>query len=129
MFGKSKIRAEFEKAFKENDEKRMQSMLAENPWLLAEWESKMDGTSSGDQKVVLAALGVMEDEINGPVPVDELSFCLRVDFKLKKDDTAINGVLSESETLGYCRKAQSGWQLTPEGGKICDNYLNSHATN
>jgi hypothetical protein len=127
MFGKSKIRKDFEDAFKRNDEKTMQAMLGENPWLLAEWESRMDGSSSGEQQVILAALGVMEDEIGGPVPMDELSFSLRVDFKAKKDDAAISRILGEAESLGYCKRVQNGYQLTPQGAQICDNYLNSHA--
>lgn len=127
MFGKSKVRAEFENAFKAGDEANMQKMLADNPWLLAEWEAKMEGGASGDQQLVLAALGVMTDELSGPAPVDEISFCLRVDFKKKMDDPTINKIITEAESLGYCRKGQGGWELTPEGGKICDNYLNSHA--
>jgi hypothetical protein len=127
MFGKSKVRAEFENAFKSGNEAAMQKMLAENPWLLSEWEAKMEGGASGDQQIVLAALGVMSDELSGPAPVDEISFSLRVDFKKKIDDGSINSILSEAESLGYCRRGQAGWELTPEGAKICDNFLNSHA--
>jgi hypothetical protein len=127
MFGKSKARGEFEAAFKAGNEALMQKILGENPWLLAEWESKMDGSTSGVQQVVMAALGVMEDEIQGPVPIDEISFSLRVDFKTKKDDAEISRILTESESLGLCKKIQNGYQLTPQGGKICDVYLNSHA--
>jgi hypothetical protein len=127
MFGKSKIRKDFEDAFASQDDTTMQKLLAENPWLLAEWESKMDGNVSGDQQIILAALGVMEDELGAAVPNDEISFSLRVDFKAKKDESEIEKVLTDAEGLGYCKKAQGGWQLTPEGGKICDVYLNSHA--
>lgn len=127
MFQKSKIRQDFEQAYKENNEAVMQKLLAENPWLLAEWESKMDGSSTPDQQVILAAVGVMEDELGNAVPLDEILFSLRVDFKLKKDDAQVTKVLQEAESVGYCKKVQSGWQLTPQGGKICDTYLNSHA--
>jgi hypothetical protein len=127
MFGKSKIRAEFENAFKAGDEATIQKMLADNPWLLAEWEAKMEGGGSADQQLVLAALGVMTDEISGPAPVDDISYCIRVDFKKKLDDGQINSLLAEAETLGYCHRAAGGWELTPEGAKVCDNYLNSHA--
>jgi hypothetical protein len=127
MFGKSKIRKDFEDAFKSGNEAIMQQLLKENPWLVSEWESKMNGSSSGDQAQILAALGVMEDELCNPVPLDEISFCLRVDFKTKKDENQILSLLSEAETLGYCKKVQNSWSLTPQGGKIADNYLNSHA--
>ncbi len=127
MFGNSKVRKDFEKAFADQDDATMQKLLAENPWLLAEWESKMDGNASADHQVVLAALGVMEDELGTAVPTDEISFSLRVDFKAKKEDSEIGQLLSEAEGLGYCKKVQGGWQLTPEGGKVCDSYLNAHA--
>ncbi len=82
------------------------------------------------QKEVLAALGVMEDELVGPVPIDELSYCLRVDFGIQKEEAKILEILTESETLGLCKKAAGGgWTLTPEGGKFCDNYLNMHLGN
>ena len=127
MFGKSKIRSDFENAFKAGDEQTMQKLLAENNWLLSEWEAKMDGGASSEQQIVLAALGVMTDELSNPAPIDEISFSLRVDFKKKMDDSTILKHLTEAESLGYCRKSGTGWELTPEGGKICDNYLNSHA--
>ena len=127
MFGKSKIRAEFDNAFKSGDEARMQKLLGEHPWLLAEWEAKTEGGGSAEQQIILAALGVMGDELSGPAPVDEISYSLRVDFKKKMDDGTIISLLQEAQSVGYCRQVQGGWKLTPEGGKVADNYLNSHA--
>lgn len=126
MFGKSKVRKDFEDAYKAGNEALMNKLLGENPWLIDEWESRQDG-AQGDILLILAALGVMEDEIGGPAPLDEISFSLRVDFKKKLDDAQINALLAEGENMGYCRRAQNGWQLTAEGGKKADNYLNAHA--
>ena len=123
MFGKGKIRKEFENAYKTGNEDQMNQLIQDNPWLLDEWEAKTEGT---DNLMILAALGVMEDEIGGPAPMDEISFCLRVDFKTKMADGEIQQYLEESESLGYARQVQGGWQLTSEGGNKADSYLSSH---
>jgi len=129
MFKKKKIREEFDEIFKSGDEEKIKTMLAENPWLLEEWQGKMDTTIEG-QKEIIAALGVMEDELVGPVPIDELSYSLRVDFNIQKEEAEILNILAESETLGLVKKVQGGgWTLTVEGGKVCDNYLNTHIGN
>ncbi len=99
-------------------------MLQEHPWLLEEWQGRMDESMSGQQEVI-AALGIMEDELVGPVPIDEISYCLRVDLKLNKTEEEIVSNLTEARDLGYCKQAGQGWTLTVEGGKICDHYLNT----
>lgn len=125
MFKKSKVRKDFDDAFRANDEATMQKLLGENKWLLDEWNNKMNNSHS-EQSLVIAALGVMEDEFAAPVPVDEIGFCLRYDFKLKKEADEITQILNDAEALGYCKRTKNGWALTPEGGQICDDYLNSH---
>jgi hypothetical protein len=77
-------------------------------------------------EMILAALGVMADELSRPVPVNEIGFCIRVDFKKKLDDMQINKILLDAEKRHYCQRNGISWELTPEGGKICDDYLNSH---
>ncbi|MHA1821898.1 MAG: hypothetical protein ACTSU2_00285 [Promethearchaeota archaeon] len=126
MFKKKKIRDEFEEYFKAGNEEMIKKMLNENPWLLEEWQGKMDENVS-EQSLVIAALGVMADENSGePVSLNDIIFSLRVDFKQKKDDQRVLELLNDAETLGYCKKVNGGWLLTPEGERICDNYLNTH---
>ncbi|MBD3352206.1 MAG: hypothetical protein GF364_12025 [Candidatus Lokiarchaeota archaeon] len=126
MFKKKKIREEFEDYFKSGNETMIKKMLDENPWLLNEWQGKMDENVS-EQSLIVSALGVMIDENGGdPVPIDDVLFSLRVDFKTKKDDDTVKQMLNDAETLGYCKPTQGGWLLTPEGERICDDYLNSH---
>jgi hypothetical protein len=127
MFKKSKIRKDFEDAFRANDEATMQNLLAENKWLLDEWNQKLNNSHS-EQSLMLAALGVMEDEFANPVPVDEIAFCLRYDFKVKKETDEIIQALNDAEALGLCKKIKNTWSLTPEGAQICDDYLDSHYT-
>ncbi|MHA1340736.1 MAG: hypothetical protein ACTSRZ_11515 [Promethearchaeota archaeon] len=126
MFKKKKIREEFEQYFKEGNEAMIKKMLDENPWLLTEWQRNMD-ENFAEQSLILAALGVMCDENGGdPVSVDDILYSLRVDFKVKKEETDVKRLLDDAETLGYCKIVQGKWILTPEGETICDNYLNSH---
>ncbi|GAB4331319.1 MAG: hypothetical protein Kow0069_38950 [Promethearchaeota archaeon] len=124
MAKKKKIRMEFDKYFREGDEERMKAMLQEHPWLLEEWQSRMDDTME-NQREVIAALGVMEDELVGPVPVDEIAYCLRVDFQVTKSEEEILEILREAADLGYVKQLGQGWGLTVEGGKLCDNFLNT----
>ena len=117
MFKKSKIRKDFEDAFRANDEATMQNLLAENKWLLDEWNQKLNNSHS-EQSLMLAALGVMEDEFANPVPVDEIAFCLRYDFKVKKETDEIIQALNDAEALGLCKKIKNTWSLTPEAANL-----------
>jgi len=123
MVKKKKIREEFERIFKSGNEKEIKKMLEKNSWLLDEMTSEMD-EKMGIQDQVIAALGVMEDELARSVPIDEVSFCLKVDFNIDEPEEQIREVLFNVEKLGLVKKDANGWRLTNEGGKICDNFLN-----
>ncbi len=125
MFKKKKVREDFDQIYKSGNEEQIKKMLDENPWLLEEVSQDMDQVM-GDQKQIIAALGVMEDELGGPVPNDEIVFSLRVDFNIRKTDAEIATVLKDIEGLGLAKKEGNGWILTNEGGRVCDNYLNKH---
>ena len=101
----------------------LKKMLEKNSWLLDEMTSEMD-EKMGIQDQVIAALGVMEDELARSVPIDEISFCLKVDFNINESEEQIHEVLFNVEKLGLVKKDTNGWRLTNEGGKICDNFLN-----
>ena len=103
-------------------------MLDEHPWLLDEVSSEMDGIMM-DQRQVIAALGVMEDELGAAVPVDEVVFSLRVDFSIRKTEEEINILLNGIENLGLVKREFNGWVLTSEGGRVCDDYLNRNLEN
>lgn len=123
MFKKKKIREEFDAVFKSGDEDAIKRMLDEHPWLLEQVSQEMDDTMT-EQQDVIAALGVMEDELGGAVPVDEIVFSLRVDFGIQKDEMEVQETLSNVENLGLVKRESHGWVLTTEGGRVCDEYLN-----
>jgi hypothetical protein len=120
---KKKIREEFEKVFKKGDEKAIKKLLDKNPWLQDELSSSMD-QGMEEQNQIIAALGVMEDELGGAVPIDEIVFSLRVDFNIRKGETEVLDILRSVENLSLVRRDSNGWALTSEGGKICDEFLN-----
>lgn len=122
---KKKIREEFDAAFKKGDEKAIKKMLAKNPWLLDEVSNTMDAGMT-EQNQILAALGVMEDERGGAVPLDEIIFSLRVDFNIRKGEGEVHDILRNIESLNLVKRESNGWTLTNEGGKICDEYLNKN---
>jgi hypothetical protein len=78
------------------------------------------------QNQVIAALGVMEDELGGAVPIDEIVFSLRVDFNIRKTEDEVLSILTSVEKLNLVKRDANGWSLTTEGGKICDEYLNKN---
>ncbi|MGQ4873167.1 MAG: hypothetical protein ACP6IY_03750 [Promethearchaeia archaeon] len=128
MFKKKKIREEFDYIFKTGDEEAIKRMLDEHPWLLEEVSHEMDEIMT-EQRQVVAALGVMEDELGGPVPIDEIVFSLRVDFGIRKTDEEVEDILNKVENLGLVKREGGGWILTTEGGRVCDDYLNRNLEN
>ncbi|MFX1316582.1 MAG: hypothetical protein ACFE9T_12015 [Promethearchaeota archaeon] len=125
MGKKKKIREEFDEIFKSGDERAIKKMLEKNPWLLDEVSQNLDAGMS-EQNQVIAALGVMGDELGGPVPIDEIVFSLRVDFNVRKAEAEVLEILKNIETLNLVKRESNGWSLTFEGGKICDDYLNKN---
>ncbi|MCK4480924.1 MAG: hypothetical protein KAV01_10385 [Candidatus Lokiarchaeota archaeon] len=122
---KKKVREEFDKLFKKGNEKAIKKMLDKNPWLLNEVSHTMDA-GMVEQSQIIAALGVMEDELGGPVPIDEIIFSLRVDFNIRKSEDEVHMILTSAENLNLVKRDANGWSLTNEGGRICDDYLNKN---
>ena len=128
MAKKKKIREEFDVIFKSGNEKAIKKMLDKYPWLLSEVSSEME-KDMGDQQQIVAALGVMEDELGGAVPVDEVVFSLKVDFNVRLDEEEVLEILKNVEELGLVKRDSDGWTLTREGGRICDEFLNKNLKN
>jgi len=123
MAKKKKIREEFDTIFASGNEKAIKEMLDKYPWLLDEVSNEMKG-NIGEQQQMIAALGVMEDELGGPVPLDEIIFSLRIDFNIRKTEEEVHEILSNTEELSLVKRGADGWTLTTEGGKVCDDFLN-----
>lgn len=128
MAKKKKIREQFDVIFKSGNEKAIKKMLDKYPWLLSEVSSEME-KDMGDQQQLVAALGVMEDELGGAVPVDEIAFSLKVDFGINLEEEEVLTILKKVEELGLVKRDTDGWKLTREGGRICDEFLNRNLRN
>lgn len=123
MAKKKKIREDFDKLFKSGNEKAIKKMLDKYPWLLDEVSTEMNGVME-EQQQILGALGIMEDELGNSVPIDEIVFCLNIDFNIRKTEDEVGKLLIEIENLGLVKRDPSGWALTDEGGRVCDDFLN-----
>ena len=77
-----------------------------------------------EQKQVIAALGVMEDDLGSAVSINDIESCLKNDFNIKKTQQEIEKTLKDVVSLNLIKKESSGWALTNEGERICDSYLN-----
>ncbi|MEJ2251592.1 MAG: hypothetical protein P8Y70_13125 [Candidatus Lokiarchaeota archaeon] len=128
MFKKRRIREEFEKIFESGDEKAIKKMLKEHPWLLEERTEQFDAKLKEQRKVV-AALGIMEDDLGGFVPISKIQHSLKIDFNITKSNEELLAILKETETLGLVKRQINGWTLTEEGGRVCDDYLNKELEN
>jgi len=117
MAKKKKIREDFDVIFASGNEKSIKKILDKYPWLLDEVSSEMKG-NIGEQQQMIAALGVMEDAL------DEIIFSLRIDFNIRKTEEEVHEILSSTEDLSLVKREVDGWSLTPEGGKVCDDFLN-----
>ncbi|TXT62351.1 MAG: hypothetical protein BAJALOKI3v1_610008 [Promethearchaeota archaeon] len=125
MFKKKKIREEFDEVFKAGDEGKIKEMLDENPWLLEEVSHEMNEVM-GEEQQIIAALGVMEDELGGTAPLNEIILSLKVDFEVNKSEDEVLSILENLLSLELVKKHSDGWSLTNEGARICDDYLNQN---
>ncbi len=127
MGKKRKIREEFDAIFRSGNEKKIKEMLDKFPWLLSEVSSEMDEIIV-EQGQVIAALGVMEDDLGGAVPIYEIAQCLKEDFNINKPEEIIKQILDEALNLNLVKIQPDGWALTSQGEKMCDIYLNKTVT-
>ncbi|MFX0141813.1 MAG: hypothetical protein ACFFDN_49710 [Candidatus Hodarchaeota archaeon] len=123
MGKKKKIREDFEEIFKTGDEKAIKMYLEKYPWLLNEVSSEMDEAML-EQHQIIAAIGIMEDELGGAVSLNDINRCLKEDLNIRKMEHDIQKILNNIEDLRLVEKKSNGWILTSEGERICDMYLN-----
>lgn len=125
MVKKSKIREDFEEVFKSGNQAIIKKYLEQYPWLLNEISNEMDETMT-IQHQIIAAMGVMEDELGEAVTIYDISDCLRDDFNKKYTEDQLQKILQDVENLNLVKKEPKGYILTSEGGRIADAYLNAN---
>ncbi len=125
MAKKKKIREEFSTIFKLGNEDAIKEMLDKYPWLLSEVSSEMD-SKMFEQNQIVAAIGVMEDELGGPASMDDIMLSLNADFNIRKSKEELQPLILNNEDLNLVKKEGTGWILTDEGGRVCDAFLNKN---
>ena len=125
MAKKKKIREEFSTIFKTGNEDAIKEMLDKYPWLLSEVSSEMDNRMF-EQNQIVAAIGVMEDELGGPASMDDIVLSLDADFNIRKSKEELQPLILNNEDLNLVKKEGNGWILTNEGGRVCDAFLNKN---
>ena len=125
MAKKKKIREEFSTIFKTGNEDAIKEMLDKYPWLLSEVSSEMDSRMF-EQNQIVAAIGVMEDELGGPASMDDIVLSLDADFNIHKSKEELQPLILNIEDLNLVKKEGNGWILTDEGGRVCDAFLNKN---
>ncbi len=125
MAKKKKIREEFSTRFKTGNEDAIKEMLDKYPWLLTEVSSEMDNRMS-EQNQIVAAIGVMEDELGGPASIDDIKLSLNADFNIQNTKEGIQDLILKIEDLNLVSREGNGWILTDEGGRVCDTFLNKN---
>lgn len=125
MAKKKKIREEFSTLFKTGNEDAIKEMLNKYPWLLSEVSSEMDNRMF-EQNQIVAAIGVMEDELGGPASMDDIILSLNADFNIRKNKEEIQDLILKIEDLNLVSREGNGWILTDEGGRVCDAFLNKN---
>ena len=125
MAKKKKIREEFSTIFKTGNEDAIKEMLDKYPWLLSEVSSEMDSRMF-EQNQIVAAIGVMEDELGGPASMDDIMLSLNADFNIRKSKEELQPLILNNEDLNLVKKEGNGWILTDEGGRVCDAFLNKN---
>jgi len=87
------------------------------------FNKKKTNQNSPIQSQILAALGVIEDDLGESVPIEEIAFSLRVDFKNKMNEAKVAQIILELEKGGFVKNNEQKYSLLPKGAKIADEYL------
>lgn len=123
MFKKRRIKKDYDTALAEGDNAKAEQLARENPWLQDYVSDDADGPDLNLRRAC-AAIGIMEDELNASVPLDEILYSMKMDFNVQISASELETIIMDLETKHYIKSEIGGYTLTIEGGKICDNYLN-----
>ena len=83
---------------------------------------------ASEMQLVLAAVGVIEDNLTAEAPIDDIIFSLRIDFQHRMKEIHLANLLAQASTSGYVEGNEQGWRLTPTGEEFVDNFLDMYQT-
>ena len=111
------------KALKTDEIEEINKLLYEFPDLLDDFSVlKLYEWLDLDQATI-AGVGIMEDEITGPVKAEDVIKSVIIDFRKNVSEIEIYSILDRLERQGYIQRRGIGWVLTAKGAEVCDSTL------
>ena len=123
MMKKKKVKDLMKKAIKADDLEQINKLLLEYPSMIEEFEELNLYPSLLVEDAVIAGVGVMEDELAGPVRVEDVVKSVIVDFRKNVNEIELFSILDKIERQGFIQKRGIGWVLTIKGSGVCDQTL------
>lgn len=121
---KGQAKSAMNKAIKTNDLDKINQLMLEYPYLTEEFDSLNLYPNIDLDRSVVAGVGIMEDELAGPVRVEDVVKSVIVDFRKNVNEIELFSILDKLERQGFIQKRGIGWVLTAQGAEICDQTLN-----
>ena len=123
MMKKKKVKELLKKAIKVDDLEQINKLILEYPSMIEEVQELNLYPELEVEKAVIAGVGVMEDELAGPVRVEDVVKSVIVDFRKSINEIELFSMLDKLERQGFIHKQGIGWVLTVEGSEVCDQTL------
>ncbi|MFX0141762.1 MAG: hypothetical protein ACFFDN_49450 [Candidatus Hodarchaeota archaeon] len=124
MMKKKKVKELIRKALKADDLEQINKLLLEYPSMIDEFPSELNlYPDLAIDDAVIAGVGVMEDELAGPVRVEDVVKSVIVDFRKNLNEIELFSILDKIERQGFIQKRGIGWVLTIKGSEVCDQTL------
>ncbi|MHC1592404.1 MAG: hypothetical protein ACXQS8_09975 [Candidatus Helarchaeales archaeon] len=127
MMKKGQAKDALKKAIKANDIDKINQLMLEYPFLTQETIAGVKLNLYPDlelERAVIAGVGVMEDELAGPVRVEDVVKSVIIDFRKDVNEIELFSILDKLERQGFIQKRGIGWVLTSQGAEVCDQTLN-----
>ncbi|MHA1300598.1 MAG: hypothetical protein ACTSO9_14370 [Candidatus Helarchaeota archaeon] len=124
---KKKVKDLMKKAIKADDLEQVNKLLLEYPSMIEEFTDLNLYPGLELEKAVIAGVGVMEDELAGPVRVEDVVKSVIVKLNKNINEIELFSILDRLERQGFIHKQGIGWVLTVEGSEVCDQTLSELA--
>ncbi|NHI91447.1 MAG: hypothetical protein EAX96_03020 [Candidatus Lokiarchaeota archaeon] len=123
MLSKGKAKASMKKAIGAQEYDEINRLILEYPFLIEEFKELQKYPSLDIEGAIIAATGVMEDELAGPVKVEDIVKSAIQDFRKNITEIEVFSILDKIERQGFIQKRGIGWVLTARGSELCDQTL------
>jgi len=123
MLSKGKAKSQLKKVLAAEDYDEVNRLILEYPFLIDEFKTLQKYPNLDIDGAIIAATGVMEDELAGPVKVEDIVKSAIQDFRKSITEIEVFSILDKIERQGFIQKRGIGWVLTARGSELCDQTL------